>query len=168
MSECCLCWFSVGDLATKLEIIQTTLSHHHAILRDAGLVNSCKEGKQTLYTLNQENIVMRCGRLQSTVIGRNFFQGNTSTFFFSCYNCSLSCPRAGRSPLVSVAIATLWRHELGKFVLKREEAFRSQVVSTWLVLADTRQGRNFARFLYRRRTVLLLFHQAFEQDSPQS
>jgi DNA-binding transcriptional ArsR family regulator len=63
MSECCCCWVSVGDLASRLEVTQPTVSHHLAILRDAGLVNSREEGKQTFYTLNQENIVTCCGQL---------------------------------------------------------------------------------------------------------
>jgi ArsR family transcriptional regulator len=63
MSECCCCWISVGDLTNKLGVSQPTVSHHLAILRDAGLVNSREEGKQTFYTLNQENIVVCCGQL---------------------------------------------------------------------------------------------------------
>ncbi len=63
MSECCCCWISVGDLAVKIEVSQPTVSHHLAILRDAGLVNSREEGKQTFYTLNQESIVVCCGQL---------------------------------------------------------------------------------------------------------
>jgi ArsR family transcriptional regulator, arsenate/arsenite/antimonite-responsive transcriptional repressor len=63
MSECCCCWISVGDLTDKLDVSQPTVSHHLAILRDAGLVNIREEGKQTFYTLNQENIVMCCGQL---------------------------------------------------------------------------------------------------------
>ena len=63
MSECCCCWISVGDLTNKLNVSQPTVSHHLAILRDAGLVNLREEGKQTFYTLNQENIVMCCGQL---------------------------------------------------------------------------------------------------------
>jgi ArsR family transcriptional regulator, arsenate/arsenite/antimonite-responsive transcriptional repressor len=63
MSECCCCWISVGDLTDKLSVSQPTVSHHLAILRDAGLVNIREEGKQTFYTLNQENIVMCCGQL---------------------------------------------------------------------------------------------------------
>ena len=63
MSECCCCWISVGDLATKLEVSQPTISHHLAILREASLVNHREEGKQTFYTLNQENIVICCGQL---------------------------------------------------------------------------------------------------------
>ena len=65
MSECCCCWISVGDLASKLEVTQPTVSHHLAILRDAGLVKIRDEGKQTFYTLNQENIVMCCGQIMT-------------------------------------------------------------------------------------------------------
>ena len=63
MSECCCCWISVGDLTNKLSVSQPTVSHHLAILREAGLVNIREEGKQTFYTLNQENIVVCCGQL---------------------------------------------------------------------------------------------------------
>lgn len=63
MSECCCCWISVGDLASKLEFSQPTISHHLAILRDAGLVESREEGKQTFYTLNQERIAVCCGQI---------------------------------------------------------------------------------------------------------
>lgn len=63
MTECCCCWVSVGDLASKLKVTQPTVSHHLAILRKAGLVNSREEGKQTFYTLNQDNIVICCGQL---------------------------------------------------------------------------------------------------------
>ena len=63
MTECCCCWISVGDLANKLNVTQPTVSHHLAILRDAGLVNIREEGKQTFYTLNQENIAVCCGQI---------------------------------------------------------------------------------------------------------
>lgn len=63
MTECCCCEISVGDLAEKLKVTQPTVSHHLAILRDVGLVNSREEGKQTFYTLNQENIAVCCGQI---------------------------------------------------------------------------------------------------------
>jgi ArsR family transcriptional regulator len=63
MGECCCCWISVGDLTDKLKVTQPTVSHHLAILRDAGLVNIREEGKQTFYTLNQENIAVCCGQI---------------------------------------------------------------------------------------------------------
>lgn len=63
MSECCCCWISVGDLTDKLNVSQPTVSHHLAVLRDAGLVNSREEGKQTFYTLNQGNVAICCGQI---------------------------------------------------------------------------------------------------------
>jgi DNA-binding transcriptional ArsR family regulator len=63
MSECCCCWVSVGDLAARLKVTQPTVSHHLAILRDAGLVHIREEGKQTFYSLDQENIAVCCGQL---------------------------------------------------------------------------------------------------------
>ena len=65
MSECCCCWLSVNEIVEKVGFSQPTISHHLAILRDAGLVNMREEGKQTFYTLNQENIVMCCGQLMN-------------------------------------------------------------------------------------------------------
>ncbi len=66
MSECCCCWLSVNEIVEKIGLSkssQPTISHHLAILRDAGLVNIREEGKQTFYSLNQENIVICCGQL---------------------------------------------------------------------------------------------------------
>ena len=67
MSECCCCWLSVNEIVEKINvsqpISQPTVSHHLAILRDAGLVRIREEGKQTFYSLNQENIVLCCGQL---------------------------------------------------------------------------------------------------------
>jgi Predicted transcriptional regulators len=63
MSECCCDWLSVNEIVEKVGFSQPTISHHLAILRDAGLVNIREEGKQTFYSLNQENIVICCGQL---------------------------------------------------------------------------------------------------------
>jgi ArsR family transcriptional regulator len=63
MSACCCSEVSVGDLAGKLQVTQPTVSHHLAILREAGLVESREEGKQTFYTLNQERIAVCCGQI---------------------------------------------------------------------------------------------------------
>src|SRR5512134_1445274 len=69
MSECCCCWLSVNEIVEKLNvshpISQPTVSHHLAILRDAGLVNIREEGKQTFYQLNQKKITLCCGRLMA-------------------------------------------------------------------------------------------------------
>ncbi|HLE89793.1 MAG TPA: metalloregulator ArsR/SmtB family transcription factor [Anaerolineales bacterium] len=63
MSECCCCWLSVGEIVDKMEVSQPTVSHHLAILREAGLVNIREEGKQTFYTLNQERVAVCCGQI---------------------------------------------------------------------------------------------------------
>ena len=67
MSECCCCWLSVNEIVEKINvsqrISQPTVSHHLAILRDAGLVNIREEGKQTFYTLNQDRVAYCCGQL---------------------------------------------------------------------------------------------------------
>jgi ArsR family transcriptional regulator len=63
MSECCCCWLSVNEIVGKVGFSQPTISHHLAILRDAGLVDIREEGKQTFYTLNQERIAVCCGQI---------------------------------------------------------------------------------------------------------
>lgn len=63
MSECCCCWLSVNEIVEKVGFSQPTISHHLAILRDAGLVDSREEGKLTFYTLNQERIAICCGQI---------------------------------------------------------------------------------------------------------
>jgi len=63
MSECCCCWLSVGEIVDKLDVTQPTVSHHLAILREAGLVNVREEGKQTYYSLNQDRVAFCCGEL---------------------------------------------------------------------------------------------------------
>ncbi|HUH98119.1 MAG TPA: metalloregulator ArsR/SmtB family transcription factor [Anaerolineales bacterium] len=63
MEMLCCNWLSVNEVVARLDVSQPTVSHHLAILREAGLVNVREEGKQTFYTLNQENISFCCGQL---------------------------------------------------------------------------------------------------------
>jgi ArsR family transcriptional regulator len=65
MKLCCCEWISVGDIVRQLEVTQPTVSHHLAILREAGLVNIREEGKQCFYRLNQKKITLCCGRLMA-------------------------------------------------------------------------------------------------------
>ncbi len=65
MRLCCCEWISVNDIVAQLDVSQPTVSHHLAILRDAGLVSVREEGRQTFYTLNQEKVVDCCGVLMS-------------------------------------------------------------------------------------------------------
>ncbi len=47
---------------------QPTISHHLKILKHEGLVNSRREGKEILYSLNGENVEECCGKLWSTFV----------------------------------------------------------------------------------------------------
>jgi DNA-binding transcriptional ArsR family regulator len=60
----CCRWLCVGDVVSELDgISQPTVSHHLAILREAGLVHVRREGKQVFYSLNQDEVAVCCGRL---------------------------------------------------------------------------------------------------------
>jgi ArsR family transcriptional regulator len=63
MSLCCCRELSVNEIVERLNVSQPTVSHHLAILRDAGLVNVRPEGKQTYYTLNQDRVASCCGQI---------------------------------------------------------------------------------------------------------
>jgi DNA-binding transcriptional ArsR family regulator len=65
MNLCCCDSLSVSDIVNRLEppVSQPTVSHHLAILREAGLVSVREEGKQTFYSLNQERVAFCCGQL---------------------------------------------------------------------------------------------------------
>jgi ArsR family transcriptional regulator len=63
MNLVCCRWLSVGEIVEQLHVTQPTVSHHLAILREAGLVNAREEGKQTYYSLNQERVAFCCGQL---------------------------------------------------------------------------------------------------------
>jgi DNA-binding transcriptional ArsR family regulator len=65
MRACCCCWVSVGELVEQIGVSQPTVSHHLAILREAGLVEARPEGKQTFYTLDQSRVVYCCGQLMT-------------------------------------------------------------------------------------------------------
>ena len=54
MDLLCCQWLSVNEVVARLDVSQPTVSHHLAILREAGLVDVRQEGKQTFYTLSQE------------------------------------------------------------------------------------------------------------------
>jgi ArsR family transcriptional regulator, arsenate/arsenite/antimonite-responsive transcriptional repressor len=63
MQICCCAELSVGEIVEKLSVTQPTVSHHLAVLREAGLVNVREDGKQTFYALNQEKVATCCGGL---------------------------------------------------------------------------------------------------------
>jgi ArsR family transcriptional regulator len=53
----------VGDIVAAFEMSQPTISHHLNVLKQFGLVDSRKEGKQVYYSINRDNVVECCGRL---------------------------------------------------------------------------------------------------------
>ena len=63
MNLVCCQWLSVNEIVEQLSVTQPTVSHHLALLREAGLVNVREEGKQTFYSLNQERVAFCCGQL---------------------------------------------------------------------------------------------------------
>ena len=63
MKLCCCEWASVSDIVQQLNVTQPTVSHHLAVLREAGLVDAREQGKQTFYRLNQKRITDCCSRL---------------------------------------------------------------------------------------------------------
>lgn len=65
MRICCCEWLSVNDIVAKTSVAQPTVSHHLAILREAGLVHVRQSGRQTFYTLNQDKVVSCCGQLMA-------------------------------------------------------------------------------------------------------
>lgn len=65
MRLCCCDWISVGAIVDALEVTQPTVSHHLGILREAGLVQLRKRGRQRFYLLNQDKVAFCCGRIMS-------------------------------------------------------------------------------------------------------
>jgi len=63
MNLVCCDSLSVTEIVEKLDVSQPTVSHHLAILREAGLVDAREDGKQTFYSLNQERVAVCCGQL---------------------------------------------------------------------------------------------------------
>ncbi len=63
MALCCCRWLSVNEIVEQTNVSQPTVSHHLAILREAGLVNTRADGKQTFYTLNQDRVAFCCGQI---------------------------------------------------------------------------------------------------------
>ncbi len=60
MALCCCQKLSVNDIVAALDVAQPTVSHHLKVLKQAGLVTTERQGKQTLYTINQEHLVQAC------------------------------------------------------------------------------------------------------------
>jgi len=60
MSICCCRSLSVNEIVEQTGVTQPTVSHHLKVLRDAGLVNTERRGKEIYYSLNQEKLAETC------------------------------------------------------------------------------------------------------------
>ena len=63
MRLCCCNRLTVGEITEKIGVSQPTVSHHLAILREAGLIDCEREGREAYYSLNQERITVCCNQL---------------------------------------------------------------------------------------------------------
>jgi len=63
MELACCRWLNVGEIVEQVGVSQPTVSHHLAILKEAGLVETRSEGKHTYYSLNQRRVAQCCGTL---------------------------------------------------------------------------------------------------------
>ncbi len=77
MHFCCCQWRSVSEVADRMGVTQPTVSHHLAVLRDAGLVEIHHRGKQTFYRLDQGRMEACCGELTRIFAPRG---GSTAAF----------------------------------------------------------------------------------------
>lgn len=63
MTLLCCRWLCVSELVAQTDVSQPTVSHHLAVLRQAGLVRARRAGKQVYYTLDQAAIAACCNGL---------------------------------------------------------------------------------------------------------
>ena len=63
MELICCEWKNVNEIVEAVGVSQPTVSHHLAILKEAGLVKTRPDGKHTYYTLNQSRVASCCGQL---------------------------------------------------------------------------------------------------------
>jgi len=63
MEYICCEWKNVNEIVDSVGVSQPTVSHHLAILKEAGLVKTRPDGKHTYYTINQSRVVSCCGHL---------------------------------------------------------------------------------------------------------
>lgn len=64
MALLCCNWLCVSEVVEQMDgVSQPTVSHHLAVLREAGLVHVRPEGRQMYYSLNQDEVAICCGRL---------------------------------------------------------------------------------------------------------
>jgi ArsR family transcriptional regulator len=63
MELICCEWKNVNEIVEAVGVSQPTVSHHLAILKEAGLVKTRPDGKHTYYSLNQSRVASCCGQI---------------------------------------------------------------------------------------------------------
>jgi DNA-binding transcriptional ArsR family regulator len=63
MELLCCRWLCVSELVAQTDVSQPTVSHHLAVLRQAGLVRARRAGRQVYYTLDQTTVEACCNGL---------------------------------------------------------------------------------------------------------
>ncbi|MEO8695563.1 MAG: metalloregulator ArsR/SmtB family transcription factor [Acidimicrobiales bacterium] len=58
---------SVGDLCELLELTQTNVSQHLAVLRDRGLVDSTRDANRIIYTLRDQRVLKAIDLLRNVM-----------------------------------------------------------------------------------------------------
>jgi ArsR family transcriptional regulator len=63
MDLLCCTEMNVSDIAEKVGVKQPTATHHLNLLKELELVDMRIDGKSSIYTTNQERMVVCCGNL---------------------------------------------------------------------------------------------------------
>ncbi len=63
MKYCCCRQRSVTEIVTKVKLSQPTVSHHLALLREAGVLKVERHGKELWHKLDQKKVAICCGRM---------------------------------------------------------------------------------------------------------
>ncbi len=75
------------DIIEGLNLTQPTVSHHMKVLQHANLVNSVKDGKWTIYTLNKDIFKEICEFIN------NISSYKDECICKTCNNCSNNCTK---------------------------------------------------------------------------
>src|SRR3990172_12804218 len=66
---------SVTDIHTMLDLPQANISQHLMILKDAGIVNARRNGKQIFYQLAHRNIIQANDLMRETLLDQHHEKG---------------------------------------------------------------------------------------------
>ena len=66
---------SAGEILEKVDVVQSTLSHHMKTLSDSGVVNTLRSGKWSYYSLNEEKLAGAASFLEDCAEGTRIRRG---------------------------------------------------------------------------------------------